>query len=140
MANPSDEKMKRRSKQPERRKFYRMSQNLNAGAPGYEIVNERLLAGDRIILDPPPGCRGFRDYPEPPRLVIGGRRGHVPRDLEAYCGYWLVSDRMKTLLESIDSAGLAFVKCEVQVVKGKIDNCYWLCDVTRMLDAVDEEK
>ncbi|MDE5443758.1 DUF1629 domain-containing protein [Bradyrhizobium sp. CSA207] len=47
---------------------------------------------------------------------------------------------MKTLLESLDAEGVAFVKCEMRYPDGSAAPTYWLCDVIRLLDALDEEK
>jgi hypothetical protein len=59
--------------------------------------------------------------------------------LELYYDYWLVSDRTKSVFEAIDPAGFAFVACEVRVHPDDYDGPgYWLCDVVRVLDALDE--
>jgi Protein of unknown function (DUF1629) len=92
----------------------------------------------RRILGPEPEQRGFPNYPEPPRLLFDKTLGRPPRDLELCSEYWLISDRLKTVLEAVDPAGVAFVRCEVRLRGGEPGPTYWLCDVVRVLDAVDE--
>ncbi|WP_249125265.1 imm11 family protein [Bradyrhizobium manausense] len=47
---------------------------------------------------------------------------------------------MKGVLETVDRDGVAFLRCETRSVGRKPAPDYWLCDVIRMLDAIDEEK
>jgi Protein of unknown function (DUF1629) len=119
-------------------KFHKISPSFTPGLPGFNIENiDKLLDGGQV-LRPPTGGRGFPTYPEPPRLLIDTRMGRLPLDCETYHEYWLVSESMKSVLEAIDPEGCAFLKCEINVVRGDVDCDYWLCDVLRMLDAVDE--
>ena len=108
-------------------------------APGWEMENLEVVAGVRKILIAPPG-RGFVPFPEPPRLVIDKSLGRAPRDWELFHDYWLASDRMKILLETLDLEGVRFVRCETRYRDGRAAPTYWLCDVIRVLDAVDEER
>jgi hypothetical protein len=106
--------------------------------PGFTIENEADLLFGRPILGPGPGEVGFPDYPESPRLLIDPKLGRPPNDFEQYSVYWLVSDRMKDVLETVDSEGCVFVSCDVRHAKEKPTQGYWLCDFVRRLDAVDE--
>jgi hypothetical protein len=45
---------------------------------------------------------------------------------------------MKTVLESVDPEGFAFLQCEVRLANGEPGPVSWLCDVLRILDAIDE--
>jgi hypothetical protein len=129
-----------RRHKPTARKFYRMGPNLRVGGKaGFRLENEMVLTGGRPVLVAPPG-RGFPSFPEAPRLVIDKKLGRPLRDIELYSGYWLVSDRMKTLLEVQDPAAVAFVRCDVHLADGAAGPAYWLCDVVRVLDAVDEAR
>ncbi|MFB6451759.1 imm11 family protein [Bradyrhizobium tunisiense] len=103
------------------------------------MENLAVLAGGRQVLIPPPG-RGFVPYPETPRLVIDKSLGRAPADWELFHDYRLVSDRMKSLLEELDLEGVRFVRCETRYRDGRAAPTYWLCDVVRVLDAVDEAK
>lgn len=123
------------------RKFYGMGPNPCIGGKGGWIVeNEPVLLMGRFVLGPPPGQRGFPQFPELPRLVFDKKLGRPPRDVEQFHDYWLVSDRMKAILQRIDPDGVAFVQCLSRTSSGSAAPVYWLCDVLRILDAVDEEK
>jgi hypothetical protein len=76
--------------------------------------------------------------PEPPRFLFDKELGHFPRDLEQCSSFWLISDRMKMVLETVDPDGFAFLRCEVWLPDGEPGPVSWLCDVLRILDAVDE--
>jgi hypothetical protein len=130
----------KRARKPKARKFYVIGPSLRAGgASGYEIENEGKLLEGRLALGPPPGRRGFPDYPEPPRLRIDKKLGsRPPGDLQVYGEYWLISDAMKTMLETCDPDACAFVKCDVQPAEAAPGSGFWLCDVVRVLDALEE--
>jgi Protein of unknown function (DUF1629) len=58
-----------------------------------------------------------------------------------YHNYWLVPDRTKAVFERVDPAGFAFVACDIRLAKGQYEGPgYWLCDVVRVLDALDESQ
>jgi tetratricopeptide (TPR) repeat protein len=123
------------------RKFHVMTTRVVSNASGFELANAAaLLSRERsVILTPPDGERGFRDYPVPPLFVADGHMGRLHWDLEQYCDYWFVSERMKSLLEELDRDAFVFLPCEVQLPDGTGAPRRWLCDVVRVLDAVDEE-
>jgi len=62
----------------------------------------------------------------------------LPRDLEIFSDYWLISDRMKAVLEEVDPGGVAFVRCDLFLADGTPGSELWLCDVLRVIDALDE--
>ena len=130
----SSERTKPVSRQ-RKRKLYDMSFDFNKGGmPGYSLDNL-----DRGRLGPPPGQRGFPNYPEPPRFLFDKRAGDLPSDLEQFDFYWLVSDRTKSVFQAVDPSGFDFIACEVRVPGAEYDGpAYWLCDVVRVLDALDE--
>jgi hypothetical protein len=67
--------------------------------------------------------------------------GSLPYDLEPYYGWWLISDRTKAVLERLDPEAFVFVPCDVRVPHGSYHGPdYWLCDVVRVLDALDESQ
>ena len=112
------------------------------------IVRERILVrptydlvgGPSLIMTgfaPLPEQRGFCDNSNIPTFVFEGK---IERDFEQYDGYWLISDRMKRFLERFDPDAFAFLKCKVQLSSGASAPVRWLCDVVRVLDALDEEK
>jgi hypothetical protein len=127
-----------------------MSWSYFHGLADFEVENLDVLLkayraldphSDRGIgaLYPPPGRRGFPDYAEIPRVVIGRRRkGPPPSDIELYHSYWLISDRLKALFESLDPQAFAFQACEVTLRDGLPGPAHWLCDVVRVLEAFAE--
>jgi len=46
---------------------------------------------------------------------------------------------MKSVLGAVDRDGVAFLRCETRSLSGDAP-AYWLCDIIRVLDAIDEEK
>lgn len=106
----------------------------------FEIANKDLLLQGRRILSPEPGRQGFPDYPELPVIVFEERLKHTARELE-WCGvYWLISDRLKVIFEQADPSAFAFYQCKTAYQDGTEAPVYWMCDVIKILDAVDEEK
>jgi Protein of unknown function (DUF1629) len=63
----------------------------------------------------------------------------MPRDLNLYGAYWLVSERLKDVLEAVDPAAFEFVDCDFTLPDGSKGPHYYLADVVRVLDALDEE-
>lgn len=99
-----------------------------------------LVGGPSLIsagFAPLPEERGFCDASRIPTFVFEGK---TERDFEEYGGYWLISDRMKRFLERLDPKAFAFLKCKIQMSNGARAPIRWLCDVVRVLDALDEEK
>jgi hypothetical protein len=138
-AKPADQFVPKRGRQCKVRKFYNMELDLRVrGRAGYKFENASVLLRGQRLLGPPAGRRGFPEYPEPPRFLFDKKLGHFPRDLELCHSYWLISDRMKTALEAVDPEGFAFLQCEVRLSNGELGPVSWLCDVLRILDAVDE--
>ena len=123
-----------------RRKFYRVTRKHVARGSGFELLNGAALFTEHPkALLPPLGQRGFREYPEMPVFLADARLGLIHRDFEEYSGYWFISDGMRTVLECIDPNAFAFLKCRVQLRDGADGPIRWLCDVVRVLDALDEE-
>lgn len=91
-------------------------------------------------LVPPEGRRGFRDYPEIPVFLSDPKLGRIERDFEVYCGYWFISDKMRSILQSTDPEAFAFLRCDMRLSDGQECPVRWLCDVVRILDALDEAK
>ena len=84
-------------------------------------------------LMPPLHGRSFPALPEPLRLSRARRLGAFSRLLAR-----IRSD--ESFLEAVDGEGLAFLECETRSLSWKAAPDYWLCDVVRVLDAIDEEK
>lgn len=137
MATPPNAK---RLLKPKARKFYHVRLDFRFGTPpGLRVENITVLNGGRVLMSP----RGRRSFPvlsEPPQLLIDPSLGRAPVDWELLHDFWLVSGRMESLLETVDREGVAFLKCESRSLRRKPAPEYWLCDVIRTLDAIDEEK
>ena len=98
-----------------------------------------LLPNGLHVLAPSPGRRGFRNFSNAPVFLADPRLGRVERDFEIYGGYWFISDRIKATVEGVDPDGFASLQCRVQQRDGSEGSVRWLCDIVRVLDAVDEE-
>lgn len=120
-------------------KFFVVEPSLWAGGrgPGIEIANEEALWPSGMnTMDPPNGDPG--QYPERPHLIHVPELGGMPRDFEALAGIWIVSEALKHVFESIDAEGFAFAACDFTLADGSPGPQYFLCDVVRSLDALDE--
>jgi hypothetical protein len=112
---------------PVGRKFYIMRGDLSRpGPPSLELVNEKKLTTGPVGIAPFPPRRGFIDFPETPLFVFGKAPGHKVRDFESYHVYWLVSDRAKTVFETVDPEAFSFAKCDVRLRDGKEGPRHWL--------------
>lgn len=109
----------------------------NGRVPGIEIANEDKLIdpGMNVVMRP----NGMPDqYPERPQLVHVPEKGGMPRDLEELAGIWIVSEPLKQLFEQLDAEAFAFVACDFRLADGSPAPQYYLGNVLRTLDALDE--
>jgi hypothetical protein len=121
------------------RVFHELSWSVFHAKADFEIENLVQLHGHGGALRPPQGRRGFPEYPETPRFVIGrAKKGPLPSDIELFHSYWFISDRMKVLFETLDPEAFAFNRCDVSLADGTPGPKHWLCDVVRVLDAFAE--
>lgn len=127
-------------RKPKAPKLYRVGLDFRIHTrPGLELENLAALGVGRVLLSSTRGKRSFPSLLEAPRFLIDKSLGRPPVDWELFHDFWLVSDRMKNLLEAMDSEGVAFLRCETRSLRGDAP-VYWLCDIVRLLDAIDEEK
>ncbi len=121
--------------------YYEMAFDYRPSRPRLKLENIAALNPGRTILAPPPERRGFPEYSERPRFLFEKKRVRRPLDIREFHYFWLVSDRAKTVFQTVDHAGFEFTACDVRVSRGIYDGPrYWLCDVTRVLDALDEKQ
>ncbi|MDE2377385.1 DUF1629 domain-containing protein [Bradyrhizobium sp.] len=132
MGSPEPTSSVRRRK----RKFYEMGFNWRSKG-SCEFVNWNVLIGPYAIHAP--RSRGFSKFPEKPLLVVDKKKG-LPPDMMQLDAYWLISDRMKLLLETVDPDGFDFLDCDVRLPDGKPGPGYWFCDVVRVVEAIDETR
>jgi hypothetical protein len=126
----SEEETKRRRIPLER---YIMTFDYNrSGRRGFQLEDESVIPAAQLE---------FRDFPELPCFVFDYKRGRLPTDLEQYDSFWLISDQTKAVFEAVDQSAFAFIECRVKLLEGSYDGPrYWLCNVTRILDALDEDQ
>lgn len=128
------------SQLPKMGQYFLLEPDSSRGGRGHGVVFEnveRLLDPPRIILRPQGG--GFPPLREMPRLVYSPSKGDPPEDLEGgMSGYWLVSKRLKEVFERTDPDGFQFVECDYRLEDGSMGPAYFLCDVVRVIDALDE--
>lgn len=115
---------------PKKRKFFIVGAS-NRRAAGFEIHSQVRVRGLRDRC-------GFPEFPEPPRLVIDNKLGNELTDMEPYGSYWIVSALLKAVLEEIDPGSVVFCELDVTHKDGANPEQYWLCDVVRVIDAIDE--
>ncbi|WP_241082159.1 imm11 family protein [Achromobacter xylosoxidans] len=109
----------------------------NGRVPGIEIANEgKLIDPGMNVVARPDGMPG--QYPERPHLVHVPAKGAMPRDLEELAGIWIVSEPLKQLFEQLDAEAFAFVACDFSLADGSPAPPYYLGNVLRRLDALDE--
>lgn len=123
-----------------KRIFYRVHRRVVSRASGFRPLNEERLFkdGPHTFMPPPAQWCGFRQYPERPVFLSDAKLGRTHRDFEVYSGYWFISDRMKSVLQGVDPEAFAFLQCDVRTPDGNDAPVRWLCDVIRILDALDE--
>lgn len=127
--------------QPKAGEFFILEPDARRGGKGHGVIFENeqaLLTPPRLILKPEGG--GFPPLRETPRLVYHSREGVPPQDLEGgMSGYWLVSERLRQVMEAVDSGAFVFADTDYRLEDGSKAPTYFLCDVVRTLDALDED-
>lgn len=127
--------------QPKAGEFFHLEPDVRRGGKGHGVIFENrqaLLTPPRLILKPEEG--GFPPLREVPRLVYDPREGVPPEDLEGgMSGYWLVSERLRQVMEAVDPDAFVFTQTDYRLADGSKGPTYFLCDVIRTLDALDEE-
>ncbi len=107
----SDDKSTLPKRKPRKRKFYRVMFGVGDNARGFALENEDALPE---VFHTVIGRRGFPDRSDKPRFLFDTRLGLPPRDLEQFGLHWLISDRMKSVLQTVDPAAFAFLACDVR--------------------------
>lgn len=127
--------------QPRKGEFFQLQPDARRGGKGHGVVFENeqtLLTPPRLIVKPKAG--GFPPLCDVPRLVYHRREGVLPQDLEGgMSGYWLVSERLRQVMEAVDPDAFVFTDTDYRLADGSQGPTYFLCDVVRTVDALDEE-
>ena len=84
---------------------------------------------------------GFPTDMKTPQLVFKEPLGKLPFPdaIERGRGELILSDRAKVLFETLDRDAFEFVAAETTLHNGSAGPKYWLADVVRFLDALDEK-
>ncbi|WP_184409132.1 DUF1629 domain-containing protein [Xanthomonas sp. 3075] len=124
---------------PRKGEFYILRPDMRGGrGPGVEFENEKAVPFP-VYMSEPSERGGLAELKETPRLRYDSRVGDMPNDLESgFKGYWLVSEPLKQVLQSVDPDGFAFVPCSFLLEDGTEAPPHYLCEVVRILDAIDE--
>lgn len=126
---------------PEAGRFYVLDADYRGEGPfyGLDFVNKEVVLAGYALLRPTKS--GKFDLPAKPLLVHVPERGGLPRDFESGIGgCWLVSDRLKVVMESVDPSGFAFFPCDLRLSDGSPGPLHYICEVVRTLDALDEDR
>lgn len=117
-----------------KRRYYRIGPDYRVGGrPGFWPEDESIFPPYEVFRLPASTAR----IP----FVFDKSVGSLPYDLEPCYRWWLISDRTKAVLEALDPAAFVFVPCDVRVPGGSYHGPdYWVCDVVRVLDALDESQ
>ena len=132
----SDQKTVSVAKQPSARKrrFYKIGPDFRVGGgSGFWVEDESIF--------PPYGVSRLPASTPHVPYVFDKSVGSLPYDLELCDHWWLISDRTKAVFETLDPDAFVFVPCVVRMPHACYDGPnYWLCDVVRVLDALDESQ
>lgn len=79
-------------------------------------------------------------YRERPHLVHVPEKGGLPRDFEVLAGIWVVSEALRQVFLRVDPEAFAFVPCDFTLADGSPGPQYYLCNVLRTLNALDEAR
>jgi hypothetical protein len=139
--NPVEDQTTIKKSTSKKKKYFFIGINIFATGHGPELLNEKVIldAIGKPVLGPATGKPVFQTYPELPRIKFVNK-SKPPKDIEPFGYFWLVSDRLKNAFEALDGEAFSFGKCETFLADDSLGPQYWLCDVIRVLDAVDEEK
>lgn len=123
---------------PKLNEFFIINRDYNAPLHGVEFVNkEELRPADQAFVRPDAG--GFPVFAELP-IFRETLPGHTLTDFNSsFEGYWLVSEGLKAVLETVDPEGTEFSPTRFIRADGSEHKKFYLCDVIRSLDAVDED-
>ncbi|MCC4622681.1 DUF1629 domain-containing protein [Xanthomonas cassavae CFBP 4642] len=126
---------------PKKGEFYLLRSDMRGGGrgPGLKLENPDAVPFS-IAYSQPGEDTGLAALKETPRLRYDSRIGDMPNDLESgLTDYWLVSEPLKLILEAADPEGFAFALCDFRLEDGTPAAPHYLCEVVRIIDAIDEE-
>lgn len=121
------------------RRFYTIRRRVVSRASGFQVLNgDKLVKGRGKAAFLPPPMVPLQDYLERPAFLANAKLGRIHWDFEELSGYWFVSEKMKAVLQAVDREAFALLECDIRTPDGNRQPARSLCDVVRVLDAVDE--
>ncbi|MBV6845340.1 DUF1629 domain-containing protein [Xanthomonas campestris pv. paulliniae] len=126
---------------PRKGEFYILRSDVRGGGRGHGVEFENEDAVPFSIAYSVPGeDAGLAALKETPRLRYDSRIGDMPSDMhDGFKDYSLVSEPLKLILEAADPEGFAFALCDFRLEDGTPGAPHYLCEVVRIIDAIDEE-
>ncbi|MCC8536329.1 imm11 family protein [Xanthomonas axonopodis pv. poinsettiicola] len=126
---------------PRKGEFYILRPQMGGGGRGHGVEFENEDAVPFPIVDSLPGeDAGLAALKETPRLRYDSGLGDMPNAMHnGFKGYWLVSEPLKQVLETADPDGFAFALCDFRLEDGSPAAPHYLCEVVRIIDAIDEQ-
>lgn len=132
-----------RSAPPNRRspKIYKITGGPSSALDGRWVNQPEIGANTHASLQITPGV-GFPEGMEFPRFEVAGTPRAKRADVYSIVrNLWLVSNRAKAAFEKCDKGAFAFIQATLQSTGGVVlELDYWLCDVVRLVDALDAER
>ncbi|RYG36040.1 MAG: DUF1629 domain-containing protein [Burkholderiales bacterium] len=140
----------------DRKRHYLVSQDFNRNPSDYEILNDAdiypanvhhadgtrhpVTAGARSfsLQGMVPTSYGLPKLRAKPKVFVALR--NKPLDIYGFGTRRVVSDRAKSLLVEIDPTAFDFVKCDTITRKDFVVAPYWMVDIARAVDGIDEER
>lgn len=116
---------------PKKRKFFRIEAS-DRPAGGFEIPS-------KIPIRTPFSPLGVPKFSEPPQLIINRKLGKALTDMEPFGSFWIVSANLKKVLEGLDMNAADFAEFNVTHNGDASTDRYWLCDIVRSINAIDED-
>jgi hypothetical protein len=131
--------------------YFRLQGDRRRQALGFEIVNLKALQanGKGLVADPPwkagvspvdPNGGPWRipDFLERPGIVYDANFNYAPRDSEGGNNAWIVSERLKAIVECLAPDGSVFSECDTVWSNGEPGPKRWICSIVKIYSgAVD---
>jgi hypothetical protein len=114
-----------------KRIFFRIEAS-DRPAAGFEILS-------KMPVRTPSSPLGVPKFSEPPQLILNRKLGKPLTDMEPFGSFWIVSANLKKVLQQFDVNAAEFAEFKVTHHGDAGAHKYWLCDIVRIIDALDED-
>ena len=134
--------MASRGKKMRMAQYFFISENIVRNPAGLVLLNESnlVLPGMVVFGLKDMRFRGIPKVTEIPSFKHIKKEGPYPRDIERYGSFWIVSKKLKDIFCAFDPDAFDFLECELNANGTSTIGEYWICDVIRVIDAIDEAK